>query len=46
MNLDASLFPPDIEYRMNENYGDETKFRKQVKVLIGVEEFAVILRLS
>ena len=42
MDLDTSLFPPDIEYRLNEQYGDVKYMRKQVQIFIGVEKFAVV----
>lgn len=42
MFLDASLFPPDVEYKLNPEYGETKTFRKQVRIYIGVELFAVV----
>ena len=45
MLLDTSLFPPDVEYSINAEYGETKTFRKQVRIHIGAELFAVELRL-
>lgn len=42
MFLDTSLFPPDVEYKLNEEYGETKTFRKQVQIYVGVEKFAVV----
>ena len=42
MLLDTSLFPPDVEYTINPEYGETKTFRKQVRIHIGAELFAVV----
>ena len=42
MLLDTSLFPPDVEYTITPEYGETKTFRKQVRIHIGAELFAVV----